>query len=116
MAHGQQISPILTDNASVEDLGPGGLLNELPSLKKTAESVRKDNIKFNQYVDIDNQRYSSTHADALSDGDEHGRGEGNKGVGTKTDQQRKEILLYSSGNKYKPGYGYYNINYNEEHW
>ena len=61
MAQGQQISPILTDDASVEDLGPGGVLNQLPSLKQTADSVRKDNIKFNEYKDLNEQRYSSAH-------------------------------------------------------
>lgn len=116
MAQGQQISPILTDDASVEDLGPGGVLNQLPSLKQTADSVRKDNIKFNEYKDINEQRYSSTHPNALSDGDEYGRGDEGDGVGTKLDAQRLKVLLYSSGNKYKPGSGYYNIDYNQEHW
>ena len=53
MAQGQKISPILTDNASVEDFGPAGLLNQLPSLKETAETIRKDNVKFNEYKDVD---------------------------------------------------------------
>ena len=44
MAQGQKISPILTDNSSVQDFGPGGLLNQLPSLKETADTIRKDNI------------------------------------------------------------------------
>ena len=116
MAQGQKISPILTDNASVEDLGPGGVKNELPSLKQTADSVRKDNTKFNEYKDVDTQRYESTHPNAISDGDEYGRGDAGNGVGTRLDAERLKVLLYSSGNKYKPGNGYYNIDYNQEHW
>ena len=88
MAQGQKISPILTDNASVEDFGPGGLLNQLPSLKETAETIRKDNVKFNEYKDVDTQRYESTHPNAISDGDEYGRGDAGKGVGTRTDKEK----------------------------
>jgi len=116
MAQGQKISPILTDNSSVEDFGPGGLLNQLPSLKETAETIRKDNIKFNEYKDVDSQRYESTHPNAISDGDEYGRGDAGKGVGTRTDKEKVKTLLYSSGNKYKPGNGYNNIDYNQEYW
>ncbi len=116
MAQGQQISPILTDNASIEDLGPGGVLNQLPSLKETAESVRKDNIKFNEYKNFDTQRYESTHPNAISDGDNEGRGDSGKGVGTKIDAERVKVLLYSSGNKYKPGKGYNGLEYNQEYW
>lgn len=116
MAQGQKISPILTDNASVEDFGPAGLLNQLPSLKETAETIRKDNVKFNEYKDVDTQRYESTHPNAISDGDEYGRGDAGKGVGTRTDKEKLKTLLYSSGNKYKPGNGYNNIDYNQEYY
>ena len=90
MANGQKISPILTDDASVEDLGPGGLLN--------------------------GNRYSSVHPDATSDGDNAGRGDVGNGVGTNNDQMELKKLLYSSGNKYKPGSGYFNIDYIQEYW
>ena len=33
MAHAQVISPVLTDPSSVQDMGPGGVLNQLPGLK-----------------------------------------------------------------------------------
>lgn len=97
-------------------MGPGGVLNELPSLKQTADSVRKDNTKFNEYKDVDTQRYESTHPNAISDGDEYGRGDVGNGVGTRLDAERLKVLLYSSGNKYKPGNGYYNIDYNQEYY
>tara|TARA_R110002110_G_scaffold75072_2_gene198523 strand:+ start:13727 stop:14077 length:351 start_codon:yes stop_codon:yes gene_type:complete len=116
MANGQKISPILTDDASVEDLGPGGLLNELPSLKETADRQRKFNTKFNDYADLSGNRYSSVHPDATSDGDNAGRGDAGNGVGTNNDQMELKKLLYSSGNKYKPGSGYFNIDYIQEYW
>lgn len=114
----QAISPVLTDAASVEELNPngGGVLNELPSLKEVGNTVRIQNLSFNFYKDVDTQRYESTHPNALSDGDNYGRGDIGQGVGTKIDQQRKEVLLYSSGNKYAPGNGYNNNEYNEQHW
>ena len=118
MPNGQSIAPILTDNASVQDLGPGGVLNQLPSLKQTAEAIRTQNIVFNYYNYSNGNRYDSTHPNAQSDGDEFGRGEigAGNGVGTNTDKNRKNVLLYSSGNKFKPGNGYYGIDYNEEYW
>lgn len=118
MPNGQSISPILTDNDSVQDLGPGGLLNQLPSVKQTAEAIRTQNLVFNYYNDSSGNRYDSTHPNAQSDGDDYGRGETSpgQGVGTRIDQLKKDTLLYSSGNKYKPGTGYYGINYSEEYW
>ena len=116
MAHRQVISPVLTDNASVQDMGPGGVLNQLPSLKQTADVERLKLTVLNDHKDNDNDRYSAQHVNALSDMDEHGRGENNNQVGTKTDIMTKNTLVYSSGNKYKPGMGYYNKNYPEQHW
>jgi len=121
MAHkGTSISPVLTNNSSVEELNPngGGVLNQLPSLKQTAESQRGEITRFNEYKDIDNQGYGSTHVNALSTGDEHGRGENAKSVGTSLDKALVKDLLYSSGNKYKPGNnsGYYTYNYPQQYW
>lgn len=116
MAHRQVISPVLTNPDSVQDMGPGGVLNQLPSLKASAETERKKLTVLNDYKDNDNDRYSAQHVNALSDMDEHGRGETNNQVGTKTDILTKNKLLYSSGNKYKPGMGYNNNNFPEEHW
>jgi hypothetical protein len=114
----QRISPVLTDNDSVQDLGPGGVLNQLPSLKQTAESVRTQITSFNEYKDNDGKRYDITHPNAKSDGDEKGRGElsPNGGVGTKIDKMTKNTLLYSSGNKFKPGKNYYNFTFGEQYW
>jgi len=112
----QTISPILTDSGSVQDMGPGGVLNQLPSLKQTADNVRTQLTVLNDYKDNNNDRYNAQHPNALSDMDEKGRGETNNQVGTKTDILTKNTLLYSSGNKYKPGMGYYNNNYPEQHW
>jgi hypothetical protein len=118
MANGQVISPILTDNASVEELNPNGagVLNQLPSLKQTGEVQRDTITRFNDYKDIDNQRYSVTHPNALSDGDEHGKGDNNNQVGGLTDIRTKNTLLYQSGNKFKPNKGYYGYDYPEQYW
>ena len=118
MPNGQVISPILTDAASVQELNPngGGVTNQLPSLKQVGDQVRLQNTSFNFYVDSDGNRYNASHPNALSDGDEYGRGENDNGVGTKTDKIVKTNLLYSSGNKYNPGDGYYNFNYGEQYW
>lgn len=112
----QTISPILTDAGSVMDMGPGGVLNQLPSLKATADAERLKLTVLNDYKDTNADRYSATHPNALSDGDEQGRGESSNQVGTKKDQLTKNQLLYSSGNKYKPGMGYDNNNFPEQHW
>jgi hypothetical protein len=116
MANGQQISPVLTDPSSVQDMGPGGVLNQLPSLKATADNERLKLTVLNDFKDTPTDRYSPQHPSALSDGDEAGRGESSNQVGTRTDQMEKNKLLYSSGNKYKPGMGYYNNNFPEQHW
>jgi hypothetical protein len=112
----QTISPILTDNTSFQDMGPGGVLNQLPSLKATAETERTKLTVLNDYKDTNADRYGAGHPNALSDGDEKGRGENSNKVGTKKDQLTKNTLLYSSGNKYKPGMGYNNKNFPEQHW
>lgn len=114
----QTISPVLTDAASVEELNPngGGVLNQLPSLKEVGNTVRLQNLSFNFYKDVNEQRYGVTHPNSQSDGDNYGRGDVIGQVGTKIDQLEKQVLLYSSGNKYAPGSGYYNNNYNEQYW
>jgi hypothetical protein len=121
MAHrGTAISPILTDNGSVEELNPngGGVLNQLPSLKQTAETRRAEITRFNEYKTGENQGYGPTHANSMSDGDEHGRGENSGGVGTSIDKAEFKTLMFSSGNKYKPGNssGYYTYDYPEQYW
>jgi hypothetical protein len=112
----QTISPILTDASSVQDFGPGGLLNQLPSLKATADAEGLRLTVLNDYKDTNADRYGASHPNAVSDGDEYGRGENSNKVGTKTDQFKKNELLYSSGNKYKPGMGYNNRDFPEQHW
>lgn len=112
----QTISPILTDASSVQDFGPGGVLNQLPGLKATADSERTRLTVLNDYKDTNADRYNAGHPDALSDGDEKGRGETGNQVGTRTDQLTKNTLLYSSGNKYKPGMGYNSRNFPEQYW
>lgn len=112
----QTISPILTDASSVEDFGPGGVLNQLPGLKATADAERTRLTVLNDYKDTNADRYGAGHPGALSDGDEKGRGETGSQVGTRTDQLTKNTLLYSSGNKYKPGMGYNSRNFPEQYW
>jgi hypothetical protein len=104
----------------VQELNPNGgaVTNQEPSLKVTGDIVRSQITTFNDYKNIAGQQYSSQHPNAQSDGDEQGRGEANTngGVGTLTDIQRKNTLIYQSGNKYKPGINYYNFNFGEQYW
>jgi len=116
--HGVNIAPVLTDDASVQDMGPGGVLNQLPSLKQSSDIARTQITSFNEYKNITADEYSAQHPNAQSDGDQLGRGETgpNSTVGTLTDEQKKDLLLYSSGNKFKPGMGYNNLDFPEQHW
>ena len=111
-----QISPVLTDAGSVQSFGPGGILNQLPGLKQTADAERLTLTVLNEYKDTPADKYSSTHPNALSDNDGFGRGDANGQVGTIVDIQTQQTLTYSSGNKYKPGMGYDNKNFPEQHW
>lgn len=119
----QLIAPILTDNDSVEELNPdgGGVTNQLPSLKVQGEITRQQNTILNDYKNLNGQRYDAQHPNAQSTGDNYGRGETGpgSGVGTLIDIQQKNTLLYSSGNKYKPGTAgsnYYNFSFGEQYW
>lgn len=117
MPHGVSIAPVGTTEADVQDMGPGAVTNQLPSLKATADAIRANITSFNEYKNVPNQGYDVTHANAQSDGDGHGKGDaGNSTVGTDKDIMTKNTLLYSSGNKYKPGAGYNNNNYAEQYW
>jgi hypothetical protein len=120
MANGQSIAPVLTDAGSVQELNPNGgaVTNQEPSLKVTGEVVRSQVTSFNEYKNVQGQQYSAQHPNAQSDGDDEGRGETGpgQGVGTIIDEQRKDTLLYQSGNKYKPGTNYYNFNFGEQYW
>ena len=117
------IAPILTDATWVQELNPNGgaVTNQLPSLKTEGNVQRLNLTSFNEFKNVPNQGYSSQHPAAQSDGDDHGRGETgpNSGVGTIIDEQRKDVLLYSSGNKYSPGNAgsnYYNYTFGEQYW
>lgn len=116
----QLIAPVLTDANSVEELNPNGgaVTNQEPSLKDTGDYQRAQVTSFNLYNITPTNNYSAQHPNAQHDGDDYGRGEvaPGGGVGTLIDTQRKDVLLYSSGNKYKPGTNYYNYNFGEQYW
>ena len=115
MPNGQIISPVLTDPASVQDLGPLGPDNGSPSLKAIAEVQRTQMTSFNTYKnDVNTNNYSAQHPNAQADGDNYGRGDVNGFVGTKIDKIAKMNLL--NGNKYKPNSGYNGLNYGEQYW
>lgn len=116
MPNGQQISPVLTDAASVQSFGPGGILNQLPGLKQTGDIERLNLTVLNEFKDTPSDKYSASHPNALSDGDEWGKGENGGQVGGLTDRITQTQLTYSSGNKYKPGMGYDNFNYPQQYW
>lgn len=117
MPNGVPISPIGTSPSDVQDMGPGAVTGQLPSLKATADAQRAQITSFNTYKNVPNQGYSSQHPNAQSDGDDDGRGDsGNNTVGNTTDIQTKNLLVYSAGNKYKPGNGYNNNTGGEQYW
>ena len=117
MPNGVSIAPIGTTEGDVQDMGPGAVTNQLPSLKDTADAVRASITSFNEFKNVPNQGYSAQHAAAQSDGDDEGRGDaGNSTVGTSDDIAAKNQLLYSVGNKYKPNAGYNSNNPGEQYW
>ena len=117
MPHGVSIAPVGTTESDVQDMGPGAVTNQLPSLKQSADAQRASITSFNEYKNIPNQGYSAQHPNAQSDGDGHGKGDaGNNTVGSLQDVQAKNTSLYNSGNKYGPGQGYNNNNYSEQYW
>lgn len=65
-------------------------------LEEISKQYRKREVTRNDYDN--NDQYAGTHPDALSDGDELGKGEKNGSIGSKTDiEQRK---LAQAKNKY----------------
>jgi hypothetical protein len=117
MPNGVSISPIGTTPADVQDMGPGAVTGQLPSLKDTSDAIRASITSFNEFKNIPNQGYSAQHVAAQSDGADEGRGDvGNSTVGNSVDIQTKNTLVYSSGNKYKPNAGYNNNNPGEQYW
>ena len=65
-------------------------------LEDVSEQYRKREIVRNDYDK--NDEYSGTHEDALSDGDEKGKGEKNGQVGGATDIKMRELA--ATKNKY----------------
>ncbi len=117
MPNGVSIAPIGTTEGDVQDMGPGAVTNQLPSLKATSDAIRANITSFNEFKNVPNQGYSAQHAASQSDGDDEGRGDaGNSTVGNSVDTLTKDVLLYSSGNKYKPNAGYNSNNPGEQYW
>ena len=101
MPNGVSIGPVGTTSADVQDMGPGAVTNQLPSLKATADAQRAQITSFNEFKNVPNQGYSAQHPAAQSDGDDEGKGDaGNSTVGNSVDILTKNVLVYSSGNKY----------------
>jgi hypothetical protein len=65
-------------------------------LEEMSKQYREEQISRNDYDK--NDEYSGTHPDALSDGDELGKGEKNDSVGSKTDIEQRN--LQKARNKY----------------
>jgi len=74
-------------------------------LLENSDEFRQRNKSRNTYTDNDD--YNTGHPNALSDGDEKGRGEQQQQVGTVTDiRKREELATKNMFNKNNP----YNIN------
>lgn len=73
-------------------------------LREVAEQQRGILLPINEYKEKGNE-YSATNPNALSDGDEKGKGLNNNSVGSKTDiitrQTLKGINQYNDINEYK---------------
>lgn len=70
-------------------------------LEDISEQYRKREVVRNDYDK--NDTYSGTHPDALSDGDEKGKGEKNGSVGGATDiKTREKQIVKNKFNKNKP--------------
>lgn len=71
-------------------------------LLENSGEYRESNLKWNDYKSTDT--YTVGHANALSDGDEFGKGELNGNVGSATDIKRRVYLkkfnTYNSNNEY----------------
>lgn len=71
-------------------------------LLESGEEIRKQMISKNTYNK--NDEYINSHKNALSDGDDKGRGEVNGRIGTATDIQQRESMvaknMYNSNNEY----------------
>jgi hypothetical protein len=71
-------------------------------LLESGKEYREKLIAKNSYNR--NNEYTNSHKNALSDGDEHGRGELNGTIGTSVDIKQRETLIaknkYNSNNEY----------------
>ena len=68
----------------------------MSKLEKISIQYRKNLVSKNIYNN--NNNYSNSHPNALSDGDERGKGENNNSVGSATDIKSRKTLL--TKNKY----------------
>jgi hypothetical protein len=73
-------------------------------LEDMSTSFRNENVNKSTYTK--NSEYNLTNKNALSDGDEKGKGELNGSIGSKTDIETRKKLLARS--KYKSGANEYN--------
>jgi hypothetical protein len=77
----------------------------MSKLEDLSISFRKENIAKNRYSN--NNQYTVSHENALSTGDELGKGEVNGSVGSATDIKSRETLVtknkYSKSKEYNAG-------------
>lgn len=73
---------------------------ESSRLLNSSKEIRDEMIARNKFYKPGDE-YDSSHSRAKSDGDEHGKGENNGSIGSKTDIITRNKLLAS--NKYKSG-------------
>lgn len=71
-------------------------------LEEISEQYRKREVVRNDHGY--NDEYSGTHPDALSDGDEHGKGEKNNSVGSATDIKTREKQVVKNKFTYNKPY------------
>lgn len=75
----------------------------ISKLKQIADAERPNQLKKNIYVE--KNEYNSSHPNAISDGDDKGRGLNNGNIGNRTDITQRKLQssknIYTEKNSYK---------------
>lgn len=80
----------------------------MSKLDDVSKPLRAQNMAKNKYNSVE---YNATHPDALSDGDELGKGEDNGSIGGKTDIAHRAFLTNRGKGVYAGGKEYNQSNY-----
>lgn len=77
----------------------------MSKISEISDGFRNKNLAKNDYTDGKNE-YTASNKDALSDGDERGKGDLNGSIGSKTDNNKRNEM--TKKNNYTEGKNEYN--------